>query len=1079
MLRLVQAFLGVMLLFGGAVALRAGPATPEVTAALQPDPTEEVAAADAGEARPRPSPRVIEGTPVGSSTPSEVVVFAMDYTTTANTPIDDITSFSLWIDSQLPSGIRLHSSLHGKLERLTSNPATFELKGEALTGTADCANPKHLTYCWKNYTWSVSPANDPTVLVSSGTVSNPPSGALYMNHAFTRQDTPEPTDSTIGRVRVLWMKRTSDHSMQIGWELRFDPYFLHRELNVYQAMSTASGAVYRQPSWRNAGIWAVGEPVPQTLLAEDHLDRVPLVGLSGGASQVRTGTVYLGAGALAVQGSRAEKDFGQLRAGIYKARFYDDLSSASVGVGLSATPSPSAPPVWIGVYNNSPRYMVRSRIEDGAGNELPLDPAAPLLLDSGVARSAGWKEVTFYVTDVGAWAEIRDSLLGLDSVSMSQLAPASGPARVIPIRIDLSAVRYMQLGPLFASQSLPAAGLFFDELSVTSLPAVPDLATATTPEGGLAWDDRWAAIYLDHYEEVLTANNMDWVAQSADKKQSGAFNSTMHSLSLALSIRYRSTGLELYRTEMNRLLLATMNPNAGTHVLASLRLLDPAVKEKVVERTLDAADRAMQNEPITARPDGSFYQAYAEPQLGIGNAVIGDSHAENYAAFGPQVNALAAALLTQEQSYYDLALKLARKGLSTDVNERYHKWPERSLGVKNVYGPQDRFPECPELLDPERRQDCLCRGDRAEGRIPADHDFAFLIDNHDYSPHPMYMQAALLGPLSSIVVLKSAGVPVEEDYYADFKLARMIGLVYGYVDYRRQLFENTDKIVRVRGKDGCEEASTPADPDRYVNPYAASDNSFRSEGRDDWGSLPDINPGFFAMVEYAFRDRDDCWEMGMAYGCHFDGPLDLYTQTSKLYRWAHHNMIGQSEEPNVVFLSTDFTEEDHHAARLVTSSIRNALSRALNRIGFYDIPPQGTRTIGDLVSGGAQTSASAHPERAAALVDGKLDTMWNAELGPTQHVILDLGQERRVQLIKLYVEQTPTGTSTTHKVYLSTTAGSFPAAPARTLTGKTWDGQALNLFFADPVPARYVKVETTDSQSSVAWNEVEVYEAPR
>lgn len=1015
------------------------------------------------------APRTISGTPVGNSAIGEVVVFEMDYQTTGS--IDEISAYSLWIDSQLPSGVRLHSSVHGRLERASISPPTFRLRGERYVGPAEnCAAPKDALYCYKNYAWTVPPAENDTTRVTTIDGDRPsPTGYIYMNHDLGRVDTASPTDSTIARVRALSMTRISDNLMRIAWEVRFDAYFVDRELDIYQHMGKPDGSSYfTRPNWREVGAWTVGEPgAGQALVAEDRFDVFPqgTYNLSPNASgAAQSAQVYLGARALSVRDGKVEKVLAAPTAGIFRARFYDDLSATPVGVGLSATPGADPPDLWIGVANNGPRYLVRSRLENASGNELPLSQSAPQLLDTGVVRTAGWREVTFYVTAVGSWVEIRDTQRGIDSVSAAQLPAAKfGDTRVVPIHIGLRAAQVVQFGPLFA-QDAGSQPQYYDELSVLTLPHVPTLAEMTTPAGALRWNDRWAAIYLDHYEEVLSGDHIRWIAESKDTRQKSAWNAAMHVLTLALGTRYRATGLPMYRSELNRVLRASLNPNVGTHLLTSFNLLETDVRDAIIVKALDAADRDHVNEQNPLPPEGSFYVPRADPQRGIGNAMIGDSHAENYSSFGPQVNALAAAFFTWHPRYFDLATRVARKTISTSTSDRYLAWPNETLKVKNVYAPDDPTPDCPADVDPTGSQGCFCKGDRAQ--MAPGWNLGYLIDNHDFSPHPGYAQAAALGPLSAITLLKLAGRSVPADMYGELRLARVIDRTYDFIDYQRHQFKNTNRIYRVRSKALCAVDPPKARP---------STNPFQTLGLDDWGQLPDVNPGFFAAVELAFRNTADCAAIGHPLGCHVEGDLDLYTQTSRLFRYVHHNFIGQSEEPNVFFVPDDFTATDVTTARIVTASLRNSLVRAINRIGFYDLTPFASSRVGALVSSAAVTSTSAGDGR--ALVDGNLTNMWNSQMMAEQWVELKLPTEVPLLLVKLHVEQTPNG-ETRHEISLGREATGYGAQPDRVVVRETWDNDVINLYFSPPIQADRVLVRTKTSPSSVAWREIEVFRAP-
>lgn len=121
-------------------------------------------------------------------------------------------------------------------------------------------------------------------------------------------------------------------------------------------------------------------------------------------------------------------------------------------------------------------------------------------------------------------------------------------------------------------------------------------------------------------------------------------------------------------------------------------------------------------------------------------------------------------------------------------------------------------------------------------------------------------------------------------------------------------------------------------------------------------------------------------------------------------------------------------------------------------------------TAGPPWTAGPSSSEPASPDKA---IDGDVTTQWNSGLPPIGWIQIDLGGNYALDSIRALTEQTP-DSFTVHNVYLD-------GALAFTWSGNTVDQQWLEHSFASPVTARYIKIETTDSQGWVAWNEIEAY----
>jgi F5/8 type C domain len=111
---------------------------------------------------------------------------------------------------------------------------------------------------------------------------------------------------------------------------------------------------------------------------------------------------------------------------------------------------------------------------------------------------------------------------------------------------------------------------------------------------------------------------------------------------------------------------------------------------------------------------------------------------------------------------------------------------------------------------------------------------------------------------------------------------------------------------------------------------------------------------------------------------------------------------------------------------------------------------------------------------ASFAVDGKPGTVWIAGAGPPQWIEIDLGVQFDVGWIELIVAQSPNG-PTRHRVLVG--AARSDLAQVALLRGDTADGDALDveLAAADGQSIRFVRIETSQSPSWVAWREVRVF----
>jgi hypothetical protein len=110
-------------------------------------------------------------------------------------------------------------------------------------------------------------------------------------------------------------------------------------------------------------------------------------------------------------------------------------------------------------------------------------------------------------------------------------------------------------------------------------------------------------------------------------------------------------------------------------------------------------------------------------------------------------------------------------------------------------------------------------------------------------------------------------------------------------------------------------------------------------------------------------------------------------------------------------------------------------------------------------------------------IDGDPRTAWNAGEYAPQWIEVDLGSPRSIEGISLLTAQSPKG-ETTHRV-LAKAAPGEPYRVLHTFTGVTTDGQWLSYSPSTPWQGvRFLRVETIESPSWVAWREIRIQLVP-
>jgi hypothetical protein len=147
-------------------------------------------------------------------------------------------------------------------------------------------------------------------------------------------------------------------------------------------------------------------------------------------------------------------------------------------------------------------------------------------------------------------------------------------------------------------------------------------------------------------------------------------------------------------------------------------------------------------------------------------------------------------------------------------------------------------------------------------------------------------------------------------------------------------------------------------------------------------------------------------------------------------------------------------------------------------VGRYLADPTSLTTLlppPNLASGASARASSSTPDGGAALaVDGDAATSWSAGTGPPAWIEIDLGKSRTIGAVRLRVTQSPEG-QTVHRLLGRGPGTAGRWEPLSVFRGRTADAGVLE-WKPDIAHkgVRWIRVETTESPSWVAWREIEV-----
>jgi hypothetical protein len=262
----------------------------------------------------------------------------------------------------------------------------------------------------------------------------------------------------------------------------------------------------------------------------------------------------------------------------------------------------------------------------------------------------------------------------------------------------------------------------------------------------------------------------------------------------------------------------------------------------------------------------------------------------------------------------------------------------------------------------------------------------------------------------------------------------------------------------------------PEDLENYIEAYhEVSGSYFPFLHFDPDYSRPDWS-------EAAKQLEDFCRERGIAFGIYYVGNwsdpsdeawLGLAGERVKIYELEHggrpDHAIFQSwnDRPDYSLPET----QPYTFTNIVNTYVEDKAALGLRTSG-----PGANLAFGKTVKA-SRFGAGFEPDKA---VDGNTETWWGATAPPPQWVTVDLGEPMTVAEIHLIVSQYPEG-QTLHRLRLkgSGTGGEFILA--QEFAGTTTDGQVL--VYKPPAPMQdiqFIRVETLQSPSWVAWREIQV-----
>lgn len=853
-----------------------------------------------------------------------------------------------WIDTQTPRGYRLNYSLHGKLKNVGG---TFKLYGERYGGAeaqsplASCGNDPVIRHCYKNYSWDVGGFD-------------PGGSAIYMNHTGTIADTVSATSNTIGKVSVQSIRGIDTTTLEVVWVVTPYTYFVDAAMDLYTfGTNESGGSIFgtTAPAFRvlkkvrifdtDTGRYDLAN------LSQDRLtvgcntetDRVKFV--SGGTTNsltLDTAEKYLGAASCkASLNTYAQYDFGTNTTGVVTLFFHDDMASGNAfyvsvsNADVAAAADSSTHTIIVGYQSsvNATNYIYKARMEtiDTAVNVSTGENER--YLNTNIPRSAGWHKVIFWVTPEGAWAEMDDPSRTMAAVNLSSLTYQSYPDKnrlTSPFDYDMRSFRYIRIGTWAATGNVR-----FDEVGMTGLPVMPvkaPLTDLTTYDGAMHMQNYFSAIWLDNYEDLALFNEYrNLPSKTTDTPVIYWWYDSLQELATALAIRYKVTGLPVYKEETGALVDFVLQNKATVY---SNNFNGPSAMGEFASFIWPMLSVSQQQQVRDSITTESTTLTDANCSGYVGNSVAEDCY-----AYGPLSGSLNAALFFGDDSratqWAKTAIANAKKALSTDRNAACAECTGGKIGVQSIYAPGQVMSDCsssnPSSID------CLCPGDRA--LLPANRVFSYLLDNHDFSPHPGYM-SSVIDPIVTAAYMTSIIRGISPGAVPSILPTSVTGFnpiikqVWDrwqtFYDYTRNRYVATD-IWRVRYNRGS------SDNGCSISPYnQTTDNSFRTMGIDDWGGLPN---GIVMNANLMLKDK-----IVFGVSSFVDGKGVTQSYDSQISRkallnfWMFNDYIARPEVPNMYFTAADIINAGTNptAYPKYPTMRANMLHSKLYRVGLID-----------------------------------------------------------------------------------------------------------------------------------------------
>ncbi len=156
------------------------------------------------------------------------------------------------------------------------------------------------------------------------------------------------------------------------------------------------------------------------------------------------------------------------------------------------------------------------------------------------------------------------------------------------------------------------------------------------------------------------------------------------------------------------------------------------------------------------------------------------------------------------------------------------------------------------------------------------------------------------------------------------------------------------------------------------------------------------------------------------------------------------------------------------------------LAAAALGVGGMVVPTNGDELISENLPPNRYLASTVYDYHVPALAFDGGGLVFESTWVATDHfgwIEVDLGEIRDLVRIRLVLHMSPPGQAT-YRIWFSDEPmqGDFSsAALVESYPGNHFDGQVMEKVLAQPTPARYVAVETSDSAAWAAWYEIQIF----